>query len=150
MKHPLENIMVDPINDDDLFHWQGIFIGPNETPYKDGWFLVKIDFPHDFPQKKPILKLTTKINHPNATTEGIMKLCNDQSWSSHDHLRSYLLRMYQIIFYPKVQIDHNSSRSMAIQQFRNDRTALDETPKGWTDTYAVLYNTREKYLQKQE
>ena len=37
-KDPIPDISVGPISEDDIFHWEGVFIGPRGTPYEGGVF----------------------------------------------------------------------------------------------------------------
>ncbi|KAF0536894.1 ubiquitin-conjugating enzyme E2-16 kDa [Gigaspora margarita] len=67
---------------ENLFHWKATLIGPSETPYKNGVFVLAIHFPTDYPFKPPKMNFTTRIYHPNINSNGsiCLDLLRDQ-WS---------------------------------------------------------------------
>ncbi|KAG6433520.1 hypothetical protein SASPL_105134 [Salvia splendens] len=67
---------------EDMFHWQATIMGPSESPYAGGVFLVSIHFPPDYPFKPPKVAFRTKVFHPNINSNG--SICLDilkEQWS---------------------------------------------------------------------
>ncbi|KAJ4749273.1 Ubiquitin-conjugating enzyme family protein [Rhynchospora pubera] len=67
---------------EDMFHWQATIMGPPDSPYSGGVFLVNIHFPPDYPFKPPKVAFKTKVFHPNINSNG--SICLDilkEQWS---------------------------------------------------------------------
>ena len=54
---------------DNMYHCHVILLGPEGTPYENGRFKIKIDFPDDYPFSPPHLKFLNKVFHPNVGAE---------------------------------------------------------------------------------
>ena len=61
------------VNDDDLFKWNVIFEGPEDTLYEGGYFKAELEFPGDFPNNPPKMTFKSKMWHPNIHDDG--KVC---------------------------------------------------------------------------
>ena len=60
-------------NDDDLFLWNIVFKGPENTLYEGGYFKAQLKFPDDYPNNPPNMIFKTKMWHPNIYPDG--KVC---------------------------------------------------------------------------
>lgn len=53
------------VNESDYTKWRLTLIGPNDTSYKNGLFIIEIAFPKEYPQKSPEAYFITPIYHVN-------------------------------------------------------------------------------------
>ncbi|MBN3283097.1 UB2G1 enzyme, partial [Polyodon spathula] len=65
-KNPVEGFSAGLIDDNDLYRWEVLIIGPPDTLYEGGVFKAHLTFPKDYPLRPPKMKFITEIWHPNA------------------------------------------------------------------------------------
>jgi ubiquitin-conjugating enzyme E2 G1 len=65
-KNPPEGVSVGLGEDDNMFVWELMIIGPQDTLYEGGFFSAKLEFPQDFPNSPPVMTFLTPMWHPNG------------------------------------------------------------------------------------
>ena len=120
---------------DDLYKWEGIIMGPSDSPFAGGVFKLKIQFPVDYPFKCPNVVFTTKIYHPNISTSGI--ICLDilkTNWSPALTISKVLLSICSLMTDPNPA---DPLMPEIAHIYTNDITTYNETAREWTLRYAT-------------
>ncbi|KAJ5874702.1 uncharacterized protein N7529_003132 [Penicillium soppii] len=69
--NPPEGITAGPVSEDDMFYWEALIQGPEETPFEGGVFAAELKFPRDYPLSPPTMKfIGGGIWHPNVYPNG--------------------------------------------------------------------------------
>lgn len=58
--------LLEPIQEDNLLHWQAVLLGTADSAYEGGKFHLDIVIPSSYPIQPPTIRFTTKICHPNV------------------------------------------------------------------------------------
>ena len=77
-----ENIFKTSVINDDIFKWECILNGTENTAYENGVFKLSVNFTENYPFKPPKVKFITRIYHPNINQYG--SICLDilnKNWS---------------------------------------------------------------------
>ncbi|RPB08413.1 ubiquitin-conjugating enzyme [Morchella conica CCBAS932] len=65
-----EGIVAGPVDESNLFEWECLIQGPDETPFEGGVFPATLSFPKDYPLNPPKMKFTCEMFHPNVYKDG--------------------------------------------------------------------------------
>ncbi|ONM39655.1 Ubiquitin-conjugating enzyme E2 8, partial [Zea mays] len=100
-KDPPTSCSAGPVGED-MFHWQATIMGPSDSPYSGGVFLVTIHFPPDYPFKPPKVAFRTKVFHPNINSNGsiCLDILKDQ-WSPALTISKVLLSICSLLTGPR-------------------------------------------------
>jgi ubiquitin-conjugating enzyme E2 G2 len=63
-----EGITAGPVSEDDMFVWEALIQGPEETPFEGGIFPAELRFPKDYPLAPPKMTFLGEIFHPNGVS----------------------------------------------------------------------------------
>ena len=82
--------------------WKILLLGPKETPYENGLFLLYAQFPGDYPFKAPEVRFITPIYHCNMNSQG--RICHsvfDRNYSPALSFRQIIDCVYGLILTPE-------------------------------------------------
>ncbi|URE13472.1 ubiquitin-conjugating enzyme [Musa troglodytarum] len=114
-----------------MFHWQATIMGPPDSPYAGGVFLVTIHFL----QIIHLSHLRTKVFHPNINSNG--SICLDilkEQWSPALTISKVLLSICSLLTDPNP--DDPLVPEIA-HMYKTDRTKYETTARSWTQRYAM-------------
>jgi ubiquitin-conjugating enzyme E2 D/E len=97
---PPFNCSAGPLGND-LYQWEAVIMGPEDSPYTGGIFKLRIQFPVDYPFKPPHIQFLTKIFHPNINSAGM--ICLDilkTQWSPALTISKVLLSICSLLTDP--------------------------------------------------
>ena len=132
---PPLNCSAGPIDDSDVYNWEGVMFGPADSPYAGGVFNVNIQFPVDYPFKPPRVLFKTKIYHPNINAQGF--ICLDilkQNWSPALTISKVLLSVLSMLTDPNPK---DPLEPEIATQYTENRGLYDMTAREWTLMYAL-------------
>jgi ubiquitin-conjugating enzyme E2 D/E len=129
------NITTGPTIDENMYDWKASILGPEKSPYEGGLFLLDINFPSDYPFKPPKIKFTTKIYHPNISSNGdiCLDILKDKAWSPALTLLKVLLSISSLLTDPNPD---DPLAGDAARLYKSDIEKYNQVVKEWTKKYA--------------
>jgi ubiquitin-conjugating enzyme E2 T len=94
-----------PANDNNMMQLEAQIQGPQDSPYQEGLYTLKIDIPDRYPFEPPRVRFLTPIYHPNIDSDG--RICLDTlkmqphgSWSPSININTLLLTIRVLMSNP--------------------------------------------------
>ena len=144
---PSISLTVGLINDDDIFTWHATLLGAKDTPYKNGFFFLKIIFPDNYPKKGPDIIFLTPIYHLNVNPNkldisgaeklGHVSVSLINWWTPATTAREMLTKLFTIFYMANPDSCYGIDTA---DEFRNNRLLYEEKVKYFTRKYANPLN----------
>ena len=123
-------------------HIQLIIVGPEGTPYENGYFDFRVFMTPQYPTKPPLVRLLTKIYHPNIDGQG--QIClnilkdttdRDDGWSPTLSLKNLALSLLGLLESPNVDdpLDVNVT-----DHFKKNPDEATKQAREWTVEHASI------------
>lgn len=144
-KDPISKVSFSLKNPNDLTKLKGSFVGPPDTPYENGTFIVDIKVPTDYPFTPPKCKFDTKVYHPNISSQ-TGAICLDilsQSWSPIYTLKSLLISLQQLLESPEPS---DPQDAVVAEVYIKNKGEFDRTAREWTEKYAMTEKSQRDSL----
>ena len=84
-QNPVDGINAAPTSADNIFLWNAILDGPEDSLFEDASFVLTLKFPQDYPNHPPEVKFVTRVFHPN--------ICKSLEWQHRPDLLCFFLDM---------------------------------------------------------
>ncbi len=145
--NPPANCSAGPINDD-LRKWEGTIIGPKGSPFENGVFNLKIQFPGNYPFSPPDVKFSTPVYHPNINKSGniCLDILKDQ-WSPALSISTVLLSICSLLTDPN---PNDPLEPEVARIYKDNRLQYEVTARNWTEKHANGSNTTVDDLSESE
>jgi ubiquitin-conjugating enzyme E2 D/E len=94
-------ITAGPSDEKNIYLWEGMIVGPSDTPYNGGMFFLDIKFSKKYPFEAPKIKFKTPIYHCNIHSNG--EICLDilkDQWSPALTIDKVLLSILALLQSP--------------------------------------------------
>lgn len=113
-----------PVDEQNLFKWEGFLFGPTDTPFQGGVFKISIIFSPEYPIKPPSVKFVTVPYHPNVYANGdiCLDILKDQ-WTPALQIDQLLQSIRSLLTDPNPNSPANAE---AAQMYSRDRARYDE------------------------
>mmetsp|Transcript_76908 Transcript_76908/g.89360 ORF Transcript_76908/g.89360 Transcript_76908/m.89360 type:complete len:153 (-) Transcript_76908:214-672(-) len=116
--------------------WSVFLKGPSDTPYEGGTFIVKIEFPDNYPFKPPKAKFITKIYHPSIKQDS-GEICQDiyeKDWVPTKTMEGVIDILKTMLVAPNTETPLEAEIG---NEFVKDRPKFNEKAKEYTKKYAM-------------
>ncbi|CAK65324.1 unnamed protein product (macronuclear) [Paramecium tetraurelia] len=137
--------MIIQINETDILIWHVYLHGPQDSPFEDGIFKIKVSIPSNYPISAPTLHFQTRIFHPNVhmdTGEVCLEVLS-QKWEPRWTIESVLRAVRLMLQEPNPYSPLNCDAANLLKA--NDLIGYKSIAQYYTSKYAI---DKHEYMNK--
>ena len=125
---------IELFNQYNIYEWKITLLGAKDTPYANGIFFIKLQFPHDYPHSRPEIYFLTPIYHMNVLrSNGKVGVNFIYEWNPNRSVREILTKLYSIFYL----VNPNSPYQYEMaDEYMKDKNLYEFNAKKYTDQYA--------------
>ncbi|KAF9983152.1 hypothetical protein BGZ65_002112 [Modicella reniformis] len=128
---------LEPVQDDNLLHWQAILLGTADSAYEGGRFKLDIVIPTTYPMQPPTIRFLTKICHPNVHFK-TGEICLDilkSEWTPTWTLESICVAISSLLTNPEPSSPLNCDAANLLRC--GDTAGYNSLVRMYTELYAM-------------
>ena len=130
-----ETVMGSP-REDNLFVWDCVILGPEDSPWEGGCFKLTMNFTNNYPKEPPSVIMNTKVFHPNFYNDG--RICLDilkNQWSPIFDVHSLLISIQSLLTDPNPNSPANAEAAALYRDniqlyYKKVKECVEESLKG--------------------
>ena len=152
--NPISNIgvTVGLPDEDNILEWQCSLIGPKDTSYAGGIFILNVKFPDNYPDKAPEVVFKTPIYHininhkklqgPGAEPLGHVCISTLNWWKPEYKMREVLSNIFGLFYMANPDSPYGMERA---NELRYQRALHEEKIKYFTKKFAMNQKPNVEY-----
>jgi len=110
--------------EDNIMVWNALILGPNDTPFEDGTFKLRVEFTEEYPNRPPSVRFISEMFHPNVYADG--GICLDilqNRWSPTYDVSSILTSIQSLLDEPN---PNSPANNQAAQLYTANRREYEK------------------------
>ncbi|KAH0015575.1 ubiquitin-conjugating enzyme, partial [Aureobasidium melanogenum] len=136
LNNPVPGTQVQLAEEGNVFLWEVIMQGPEDSVYANGKFKIEVVLPKEYPFKPPTVSFKTKIYHPNVSNDDKGSMClgmlRSDQWKPPNKIRDVLILVRQILSAPQPD---DAVESRIADEYKNHPEVFEKNAKDFVAKY---------------
>ena len=120
----------------DIFHWKITLLGPVDTPYAGGLFILTADFTEKYPNEKPEVRFVNQIYHLNVSPSNhhiCISILNE--WVPKTPMVDVISGIFSLFYNQNPKSPYSGEMA---REYETNRNEFNRKAREWTLKYASM------------